>query len=355
MTGRVDRPLGPRAPAAGRALALALCALGCSLLLSATTAGAAVKALRTGPPSVTTGSVKVQGVSTTLLGSISPRGVITTYYFKYGPTLTYGKQTTPATLPAGTAKVKVGQAAKGLLPGYHYRLVASNALGLREGKDKTFSATKSHKTKLTLDKHSEATVYGSLLELNGLLSGTGNAAKALVLQESPYPFLTPFATAGASVLTNASGGFTFRVPRLLLSTQFRVSTLDPRPLYSPTLTVKAAYKVTLKVRTSSHPGLVRLYGTVTPAIVGARVSFQLSKPARPGKSEKASERTTKFATQFTTTTKRGTKTLSRFSQVVKVLKGGRYQAQVSPSKKGAFVTGSSTTVLLHSAPSKKKR
>jgi hypothetical protein len=349
MTGKVERPLGTRALAAGLGLAL------CAFVLSTATAGAAQKALKPGPPSVTTGGVRVQGVTTTLLGSISPRGEVTTYYFKYGPTITYGKQTTPATLPAGTARIKVGQAAKALLPGYHYRLVASNALGLKEGKDKTLSASKSKKARLTLDKHSEATVYGGSLELGGLLSGTGNAAKALVLQESPYPFLTSFATVGTSVLTNASGGFTFRVPRLLLSTQFRVGTLDPRPLYSPTLTVKASYKVTLKVRKSSHPGLVRLYGTVTPAAVGARVSFQLRKPARPGKSEKASERTTKFATQFTTTTKRGTKTVSRFSEVVKVLKGGSYQAQVSPTKRGAFVAGSSATVLLHSAPSKKKR
>ncbi|HEY2216475.1 MAG TPA: hypothetical protein VGH21_03205 [Solirubrobacteraceae bacterium] len=347
MTGKVDRPFGSRAPAA--AVVLALCALGCALLLSTATAGAAGKAFKPGAPTVATGSVKVQGASTTLLGAISPRGEVTTYYFKYGPTITYGKQTTPATLPAGTTRVKVGQAAKGLLAGYHYRLVASNALGLREGKDRTFSTVKSRKSKLTLNKHAEATVYGGALDLDGLLSGTGNAAKALVLQESPYPFLTPFATVGTSVLTNASGGFTFRVPRLLLSTQFRVSTLDPRPLYSPTLTVRASYKVTLKVRTSGHPGLVRLYGTVTPAAVGARVSFQLRKPARPGKSEKASERTTKFATQFTTTAKRGTKTVSRFSAIVKVLKGGRYQARVDPSKKGAFVAGSSATVLLHSA------
>ncbi len=351
MTGKVDRQLGPRALAT--TLVLMLCALACSLLLSTSTAGAA-KAPKPAPPSVATGSVKVQGASTTLLGTISPRGEVTTYYFKYGPTITYGKQTTPAVLPAGTARVKVGQAAKGLLAGYHYRLVASNALGLREGKDKTYSTTKTRKAKLTLDKRAEATVYGGSLLLNGLLSGTGNASKALVLQESPYPFLTPFATVGASVLTNASGGFTFRVPRLLLSTQFRVSTLDPRPMYSPTLTVKASYKVTLKVRTSGHPGLVRLYGTVTPAAVGARVSFQLRKPARPGKSEKASERTTRFATQFTTTAKRGTKTVSRFSEIVKVTKGGRYQARVDPNKKGAFVAGSSATVLLHSAPSKKK-
>jgi hypothetical protein len=134
-----------------------------------------------------------------------------------------------------------------------------------------------------------------------------------------------------------------------MSTQYRVSTLDPRPLYSSLVTVDVAYRVTLKVKHSSRKGIVRLYGTVTPAVVGAKVSFQLRKKVRQGKTEKTEERTTRFATQFSTKVKRGTSTVSRFSAVVKVLKGGSYQARVDPSKKGPFVAGTSSAVTLHSA------
>jgi len=153
----------------------------------------------------------------------------------------------------------------------------------------------------------------------------------------------------APATTNAAGAFSFRVTHLLKSTQYRVATLDARPQYSKTITVQAAYRVTLRVKTSSRKGLVRLYGTVTPAVVGARVQFQLNKKVRPGNTEKTEERTTRFATQFATTTKRGTKTLSRFSAIVKVRNGGSYRAHVEPVKAGPYASGNSSTVLLHSA------
>lgn len=318
--------------------------------------GSAATSPKAGLPTVATGGVgHVLPTSATLLGAVNPRGSATTYYFQYGPTIAYGKQTTPASLPAGTLRVKVGQVATGLLPGYHYRLVASNAAGLKPGKDRTFALSKARKAKFSLTKPTAPTVYGGALTLTGVLSGTGNGARQIVLQESPYPFLTPFATVGVPIVTSSTGGFSFHVSRLLASTQFRVSTLDPRPLYSSIVTVSAALRVTLRVRTSSHKGLVRLYGTVTPASVGARVTFQLRKAVRPGNHEKTAERTSKFATQFSTTTKRGTKTVSRFSAIVKVQKGGTYRAEVTPAKKGPLAAGDSSTVLLHSAPAAAKR
>lgn len=326
---------------------LACAALACALAALAPAGQAAVKL---GPPAVATGRTHVQGASVTLLGSVNPRGAATTYFFQYGATVAYGKQTTPAVLPAGTASVRVGQAAPGILPGYHYRLVASNSYGpSKPGKDRTFATSTTRRPKFSLTKLQQATVYGSSVTLSGTLTGTGNAARKIVLQESPYPFLTEFATIGLPSVTGPTGAFSFRVPRLAISTQYRVSTLDPRPVYSSILTVDAAYRVTLKVKTSSHKGIVRLYGTVTPAAVGAKVSFQLRKKVRPGNTEKTEERTTRFATRFTTTVKRATKSVSRFSAVVKVIDGGTYQARVQPSKKGPFVAGASSTVVLHSA------
>ena len=330
------------------ALAIVLAA---TIMLILVPAGYAVRTVKVGPPIVATGGVShAQATSATLLGAINPRGAATTYFFQYGPTTAYGKQTTPASLPAGTLRVKVGQAATGLLPGYHYRLVASNEQGPKTGADRTFVATTLHRTKFSITKPTTATVYGGAFDLTGLLSGTGNAGRKIVLQESPFPYLAPFATVGVPIVTSPTGAFSFHVARLLTSTQYRIATLDPRPLYSSLVTVDAALRVTLKVRTSSHKGLVRLYGTVAPASVGARVTFQLRKAVRPGNSEKTSEQTSKFATQFSTTTKRATKTISRFSAIVKVLKGGTYRAEVTPAKKGAFAAGDSATVLLHSAP-----
>ncbi len=319
------------------------------LALAASLAVPALAAL-TRPKVTTGGATAVHGASATLVGSIEPGGQGTTYYFQYGPTITYGKQTTPATLPAGTTRVKVGQVASGLLPTYHYRLVASNASGPAQGRDRTFAPKTLGKSVFTLAKSTPPTVYGGTYVLSGTLSGAGAANRALILQASPFPFLEAFSAVGLASHSDAAGHFSFRVPNMLKTTQFRVSTLDPRPLYSRVVTQVVGVRVTLNVRSSSRPGLVRLYGTVTPAKPGATVDFQLFKQVRPGNTSKSEEHTTRFATQFTTLVKRGTPTVSRFSAIVKLRRGGAYRAYVNLNNRSAVGSGASRSVLLHAAP-----
>ena len=81
----------------------------------------------------------MRGTAGDLEGSVNPRGAATTYFFQYGPTVAYGSQTAPASLPTGTATVKVSQTVARILPGYHYRLVATNEYGPRDGRDRTFT------------------------------------------------------------------------------------------------------------------------------------------------------------------------------------------------------------------------
>jgi hypothetical protein len=328
-----------------------------AILASAAPLGAqAAAGTKAGPPKVSTGNASaVRGTSATLLGTVDPNGAPTSYYFQYGATIAYGKQTTPGNLPTGTARVKVGQAVTGLLAGYHYRLVAKNEHGLTPGKDRIFAVKKTGTTKLTLAKSSGPTVFGSTYVLSGTLSGTGNAGRALVLQASPFPFLEAFTTIGLTSHTDAAGRFSFSVASLTKTTQFRVSTLDPRPLYSRVVTQEVAVKVTLKVRSSGHPGLVRLYGTVTPAKPGAHIEFQLLKQVRPGNSPKTEEKTTRFATQFSALVKRGTASVSRFSAIVKIRRGGSYRAYVNLSSRGVVVAGWSRSIVLHSAPGSSKK
>jgi hypothetical protein len=324
--------------------------------LAVTFAAQAAAATVVAPKAVTGGTTAVRATSATLLGTVDPGGAATSYFFQYGPTAAYGKQTTAGTLPAGTVKVKVGQAASGLIAGDHYRLVASNSAGPAVGKDRIFTVKKkSVKTKFTVPKPTAPTPYGGTYVLSGSLAGAGNAGRALVLQASPYPFLEAFTTIGAPVHSDATGHFSFRVTGLTRTTQFRVSTLDPRPIYSSVTTQLVGVKVTMKVAYSGHRGLVRLYGTVTPAKPGAHLDFQLFKAVRPGNSPKAEERTARFATQFSTIVKRGTATVSRYSVVVKIVRGGSYRAYVGIPKKGTVSSGWSRSVLLHGAPGSSKR
>ncbi|HMC68110.1 MAG TPA: hypothetical protein VKJ07_03050, partial [Mycobacteriales bacterium] len=249
-----------------------------------------------GPPHVITGTVShVRTSSAVLDGVVQPHGLSTTYYFQYGPTVAYGSQTAATVLTATYAKVKVGDTVIGLRVGEHYRIVATNADGTAFGHDRTYALRPGAlKFVLPKEKNAPATPYDGTYVLRGTFTGTGNTLHQLVLQASRYPYLEPFTTVTTAATPNATGSFVFRVSHMTTSTQFRVATLDPRPLLSPVITAHVAVRVTLKVRSSSRKGFVRLYGTVTPALVGARVSFQLLKAVRPGRSE----RETQFATQF---------------------------------------------------------
>jgi hypothetical protein len=108
--------------------------------------------------------------------------------------------------------------------------------------------------------------------------------------------------------------------------------------------VQVAVRVSFSVRSSGRAGLVRLFGTVTPAVPGARVLFQLLKAVRPGKNEEP----TRYVTQFSTSVKHGGRTFSRFSMVVKVRRGGRYRVFVKVHSPGPLASGVSTrTIVLH--------
>lgn len=77
----------------------------------------------------------------TLQAQINPGGLETSYFFEYGPTAAYGQSTSTRTIPAGGVPVTVKTAVFGLTPGsgYHFRVVASNSLGMAEGGDQSFT------------------------------------------------------------------------------------------------------------------------------------------------------------------------------------------------------------------------
>lgn len=333
-------------------------------ILAAIVAGAALAcwlpsalAASTGPPQIATGGVShVRGSTAELEGTVYPHGLPTTYFFQYGPTTAYGSSTPPAVLPAATTRIKVGQITSGLQPGYHYRIVAyngdSNGLA-RVGKDRVFGS-KSRKLKFQLPKTLPSIPYKHAFQLSGSVSGIGSGGLGIVLQETPFPYVSEFRTVSAPVTTSASGAFSFHLSALQTSAEFRIITTGPRPQFSGVLKQQVTPVVVLHVRHSSAAGLVRLYGTITPSVTGAHVMIQLSKAARPGNTEKTSERTSRFVTQFSTIAEKATKTMSRFSVVVKIGHSGHYRAYVSLRNK-PLQSGASSAIELRAGPSKHGR
>jgi hypothetical protein len=353
MTTNVSQPprQRPRMPRRVRAAVVVAAMIAAAALASWLPAALAAS---TGPPQVATGGVShVRGSTAELEGTVYPHGLATTYFFQYGATTAYGSSTPPTVLPASTVRIKVGQITGGLQPGYHYRIVAFNGASngfARVGKDRVFGS-KSHKLKFQLPKSLQPIPYRHSFVLNGTVSGFGSGGLGVVLQETAFPYLSEFQTVSAPVITTAGGGFSFHLSALQTSAEFRVITTGPRPQFSGVVKQQVTPLVVLRVHHSSSPGLVRLYGTISPSVTGAHVMIQLSKPARPGNTEKTSERTSRFVTQFSTVAQKATRTMSRFSVVVKVVHSGHYRAFVALRNK-PLQSGASSAVSLHAAPSK---
>jgi streptogramin lyase len=86
-------------------------------------------------------AIKVGETSATLRGIVNPWGAETEYYFQYGPTTSYGKETKEESAGSGSGNVEVSKEIAGLSVSatYHFRIVARNASGTSYGEDQTIT------------------------------------------------------------------------------------------------------------------------------------------------------------------------------------------------------------------------
>lgn len=88
----------------------------------------------------------VTSKAASLKGSVNPNGAMTTAWFEYGVSSSYGIVTPPKSVGAGTSSCAVSASLSGLASGtlFHFRLVASNAVGRVVSEDATFVTSSPH-------------------------------------------------------------------------------------------------------------------------------------------------------------------------------------------------------------------
>jgi DNA-binding beta-propeller fold protein YncE len=94
------------------------------------------------PPSISgVAAREITDTTAVLSGQVDPNHSQTTYRFEYGTDTTYGSATPVDSAGAGASRVSVSKTITGLQPStdYHFRLVATNAAGVTEGTDQTFT------------------------------------------------------------------------------------------------------------------------------------------------------------------------------------------------------------------------
>jgi hypothetical protein len=200
------------------------------------------------------------------------------------------------------------------------------------GHDRTF-ATPKVPLSVAIAGVPDPVVFGNAFLVEGTLSGTGAGNHQIVLQINPFPYMGAFKTVGNPQVTNSAGGFSFPFLGLLENAQLRVVTVGKRQVASPVVLESVAVRVSFHERSVGRRGFVRLFGTVSPAEVGALVGFQLLQPGHRSVNEGG------------TVVTAASPTVSSFSRVVRIRRRGLYRALIKVSD-GAHVSNVSTPILV---------
>ena len=154
---------------------------------------------------------------------------------------------------------------------YHYRLVAVNSSGATIGDDEKLLTTKVPLSLAILASPNPVT-FGGLVTVQGTLSGTGNASRAVVLQANAVPLHGGLSERRqCRAHDRPTGGFNFVVLNQTSRRSSACVTTPNKPVVSPVTTENVAVRVSSHVARTKRRGFARFYGTVTPAVDGAQV------------------------------------------------------------------------------------
>src|SRR4051812_4604900 len=182
-------------------------------------------------PSVSTGGAKnVSPDAATVSGTLNPNGQVTTWYFQYGRSKSYGARTTALDAGSGKKRVSVSSTLTGLLhkTTYHYRLVATNGAGRTFGRDRTFKTLETP-TVSTIAAGPNPARIGQTVGVTGFLIGPrGGGGKQVALEAKPFPYTAPFVQVGPTILTAPDGSYSFQFPALVSTQIHVVDRSDPK-------------------------------------------------------------------------------------------------------------------------------
>lgn len=240
---------------------------------------AAPAALGATKPTVSTGAAhSIAPTSAVVTGTVNPGGLPTTFYVQYGPTKAYGLQSGTGELAPSASSHPVAIPLSNLAANtlYHYRVVAGNDAGFVMGADRTLTTARVPLSLGQIVVTPSPVPYGSAATLQGILSGTGNGGREVVLQASTWPFLAGYAQVGNPEVTLANGAYTFVLPPLLVDANFRVVTTSSPAVVSSVAYVGVSVQVSARARVHRlrRGAQVTVSGRVAPAENGALVYIQ---------------------------------------------------------------------------------
>lgn len=255
-------------------------------------------------------------LSATLNGEVNANGHATTIHFEYGTSKQYGQRTPNQAIGAGTTPIPVAASVSGLKSGtrYHFRLVAVSNAGIKRSGDRSFK-TAPPTTTPTFTPN--PVIYSRPFTISGQLIGTGSAHATVTLLARAFPYTSPFAPLGNSVVSNADGTYAFQFTAAGSSAQIQIRANTDPPVPATIVSLPVSSLISMHVTSHVRKGrLARFAGTVLPAQDGLVVNIQ--KRGRDGV----------FRTVAHTNLKHRNASSSRYSRRLRIKRTGTYQAVV---------------------------
>ena len=230
------------------------------------------------------GTSVIGAFSATLKAKVNPKGSSTTVYFQYGTTSSYGTNTSTQTVAAGTTSVEVTAAISGLqtTTKYHFRAVAVNGGGTKNGADTTFTTAKAP----ILGSTTSASVGASGGEVLGTVTPNGvkttayfqygtslsygltttmqdlGSGKSAVAVDGIFPNLQPNTTYYYQLVTTGSAGTFYGATGSFTTLSFDTSLIqatgNPAPVPNVTGATFAAFGIPIVNNTVDYAYFAQL-------------------------------------------------------------------------------------------------
>lgn len=235
------------------------------------------------PGAVTGRSRDVGPSGATVNATVDPNGLPTTFRIEYGTTTGYGSATAPQDAGAADGAKVFAARLEGLraYTRYHYRVVATNAVGSTRGGDRAFTTARLP-TAVSIAISPATALWNTGVQVTGRVTGRGVGGIPVLLERLDFPFTGAWSSqfTPASVKAQRDGRFFFATGPLFATTRLRVLTLSQVVVISPEATAGVAVRVGVIARRAPRRRTV-LRGTVTPAAPDGHATLQrLSRSGR---------------------------------------------------------------------------
>jgi hypothetical protein len=235
--------------------------------LSATSATAAAPTVLTDPAD------GITPVGAALHGRVNPVGHATDAWFQYGTTKSYGKRT-PSQNAGTTGELPISASITGLTSNktYHFRIVAENKDGRKNGADRTFKTSKPTTTPVFTPN---PVPFGDPVAVSGQIVGTGANGAQVSLFGHAFPYTGPFTQFGNTVVADSQGSYLFILASALSNSIFEVRAKTTPAFTSAPQQLHVSSKISLHAPSRVKPRhRVHFWGIVQPAQDGIVVEIQ---------------------------------------------------------------------------------